>query len=124
MLVGTAHPTVGMTQEAQPTYPSTRLPIHALSRHQLTGPQLRPLTLFCNKAVAADDVKLLFNPVIEHTNVGVDRRIHRLKAGGIGQMRLSVQLFHRVVSGAAIDVVAVYTNAHSTPPAGTQQGQS
>jgi hypothetical protein len=34
-------------------------------------------------------------------------------------MRLLMQFFHRVVGGAAINVVAVYTNAHNTLSTGT-----
>lgn len=94
------------------TFHPSSLILPVSRRHQFSRTQPRPLAHVCCKALTADYIPLHLNEFIPLPDVDVDCRFYSLKTGRIGEMRLLVLMFYGVIRGAAIDVMAVYTNAH------------
>jgi hypothetical protein len=85
-----------------------------LSRNQLTRTQFRPFALFEFKALTAHYIPLHLNFLAAGANIDVNRRFDRVKRGPIGQMRLLVLGFDRIVGNAAIDVMTIDANTHGS----------
>jgi len=82
------------------------------SGDEFSGAQFRPFALLFSKAQAADHIPLHLNVVGAIANIDIDSWLSCLKIWGFGQVSLLVLIFDRVVSGATVYVVAIYTNTH------------
>lgn len=96
-------------------------------RNEFARAEARPLALFHHEAVTANHVILkakfvLLNNAIaldphhRRLDIGVNGGVHGFKVGGFGQVGLLVLGFNRVIGDAAVNVKAIYTNAHRDNP--------
>ncbi len=92
-----------------------------LSRNQLPRAQFGPFAQFFLEAFAAHHVPFHFNVPALLANVDINGGLHSFKAGELREVGLLVLPFYSVVGGAAVNVVAIYANAHIArvyPPKG------